>query len=321
MGEEQDGTTHVLGIDAGGTKTVCLLASADGTVLAEARGEGANLQAVGELGVEKVLHQVMEDAIGERPILPAVICLGIAGVDREEDAAVIRAVMRRISLKARVVVTNDALVALVAGAGLGPGIVVIAGTGSIAYGHDGHGRAARAGGWGYILGDEGSGYWIGRLALRAVVREADGRGRPTALTPLILRHFGVTKPQELVHEIYYRPMRPAAIAALARYVQEARDGHDDVASDLLDTAARELVASADSVARQLQLQGEAFPFVLAGGILQAVPWLRDALRQRLAEVAPAATVSVLACEPAHGAVRLALEDARGGVRLPAYAQP
>ena len=110
-------TMHVLGIDAGGTKTVCLLADDQGRVLAEARGGGANLQASGELAVEKTLHQVMDEALGEREIRPEAICLGIAGVDRPADAGAIRSIMRRIGFKARVIVVNDALVALVAGAG------------------------------------------------------------------------------------------------------------------------------------------------------------------------------------------------------------
>ena len=85
---------HVLGIDAGGTKTVCLLADERGTILAEGRGPGANLHAAGELEVEKVLHEVMEEAIGERDIAPAAICLGIAGVDRDDEARTVRAIMR-----------------------------------------------------------------------------------------------------------------------------------------------------------------------------------------------------------------------------------
>src|ERR671929_1392177 len=105
---------YVLGIDAGGTKTVCLLADGDGRILAESRAGGANLQASGELEVEKVLHRVMEDAIGDRDIRPAAICLGIAGVDREDDAKAVHGIMRRIGFKTRVVVVNDALIALVA---------------------------------------------------------------------------------------------------------------------------------------------------------------------------------------------------------------
>src|SRR6476660_6936829 len=102
---------HVLGIDAGGTKTVCLLAAANGRVLAEARGAGANLQAAGELEVEKVLHDVMERVIGERSAAPSAVVLGMAGVDRADDAQVMRTVLRRIGFKARLLVTNDALIA------------------------------------------------------------------------------------------------------------------------------------------------------------------------------------------------------------------
>src|SRR5438105_15454389 len=141
---------HVLGIDAGGTKTVCLLADEHGTILSAARGSGANLHIAGELAVEKVLHEVMEQAIGDRPVVPAAICLGIAGVDREDEAQTVRAIMRRIGYKSRTLVVNDALIALVAAAGDAPGVVIIAGTGAIVYGRNGNGEAARAGGWGHM---------------------------------------------------------------------------------------------------------------------------------------------------------------------------
>ena len=93
---------HVLGIDAGGTKTVCLLADSEGAIVSEGRGPGANLHTAGELAVEKVLHAAMETAIGDRDITPAAICLGIAGVDREDEATAVRAIMRRIGYKSRV---------------------------------------------------------------------------------------------------------------------------------------------------------------------------------------------------------------------------
>jgi N-acetylglucosamine kinase-like BadF-type ATPase len=309
---------HVIGIDAGGTKTVCLLADASGRIVGEARGEGANLQAAGELAVEKVLHRVMDEALGTHPFTPRAICLGIAGVDREDDLEVIRSIMRRIGFKARVLVVNDALVALVAGADDDPGIVIIAGTGSIAYGRNREGRAARAGGWGYVLGDEGSGYWMGRLALRAVVRQADRRGPPTQLTPLILSHFDVSDPTQLIHEVYYRPLPPPAIASLARYVQVAGDGGDPVALGIIDGAARELVASAASVATELDLLAEPFPFVLAGGMFRAVPRLGQELTRQLTTVAPAGEVRPLHVEPAMGAIHLALAEAAGRARVPSY---
>jgi glucosamine kinase len=309
---------YVLGIDAGGTKTICLLADAHGTVLAEARAGGANLQAVGELEVEKVLHDVMERAIGDRQILPSVICLGVAGVDRPDDAAVIRGLMRRIGHKARVMIANDALIALVAGVAHDPGVVIIAGTGSIAYGRNAQDEAARAGGWGYVLGDEGSGYWIGRHALRAVVRHADGRGRPTALTPHVFAHFGVSRAQDLVHAIYHRNLRPSAIAAVTRAVQHAVDEGDEVALNILSVGARELAGCAASVVRQLGLGDGTFTFVLAGGTLSSVPRLTAELEPMLRDLAPRASIVRLQREPALGAVTLAIAEAQGVGRLPTY---
>src|SRR6059058_753277 len=197
---------HVLGIDAGGTKTVCLLADAHGAILSEGRGPGANLHTAGELAVEKVLHAAMEAAIGDRDITPAAVCLGIAGVDREDEARTVRTIMRRIGYKARTVVVNDALIALVAGAGNAPGIVIIAGTGSIVYGRNARHEAARAGGWGHIIGDEGSGYWIGREALAAVMRAVDGRGPATALSGMVLEHFGIDDVSQLPRIVYDREL-------------------------------------------------------------------------------------------------------------------
>ena len=309
---------HVLGLDAGGTKTVCMLADEQGRVLAEARRGGANLQAVGELEVEKVLHDVMEEAIGDREIVPAAICLGIAGVDRPADSAIVAAMMKRIGYKARVLVVNDALVALEAGAPGQPGIVVISGTGSISYGRNHGGEAARSGGWGYVLGDEGSGYWIGRAALRAVLREADRRGPKTSLSAMLLDHFQVAHAQGLIHEIYHTSLRPASIGSLAKCVQAAFSQGDAVAIGILRGAADELEAAALSVARRLDMIGREFPFILAGGIFRAVPWLEDELVRRLPVASPRSRVRLLDREPAHGAVALALQEARGGARIPAY---
>jgi N-acetylglucosamine kinase-like BadF-type ATPase len=309
---------HVLGIDAGGTKTVCQLADGDENVLNEARGGGANLQAVGELEVEKVLHEVMEEAIGERAIVPAAICLGIAGVDRADDATIVRAIMKRIGYKARVLVVNDALVALEAGAPAQPGVVIISGTGSICYGRNAEGEAARAGGWGYVLGDEGSGYWIGRSALRAVLREADKRGPKTMLTQMLLEHFGVGQAQALIHEVYHTNLKPSAIGALARCVQAAFLEGDQAAIGILRAAATELESGAISVARRLEMIRTPFSFILSGGIFRAVPWLEEELSRRLPVAARKASVRLLDREPASGAVRLALQEAAGGAAIPRY---
>src|SRR5438128_1614773 len=217
---------HVLGIDAGGTKTVCLLADERGMIVSEGRGPGANLLAAGELGVEKVLHEVMETAIGDRAITPAAICLGIAGVDREDEARTVRAIMRRIGYKSRTLVVNDALIALVAAAGDAPGVVIIAGTGAIVYGRNAAGEAARAGGWGHMIGDEGSGYWIGREALSAVMRAADGRGPQTALRDEILAHFAVADVSRLPRFVYDRAHPRMAVAALGPLIQRVSEQGD-----------------------------------------------------------------------------------------------
>ena len=312
------GPPYVIGIDAGGTKTVCQLADADGTIVAESRAGGANLQALGELEVEKVLYHVMEAAVDGRGIVPAAICLGIAGVDRPDDAAAVRSIMRRIGYQSRILVVNDALVALEAGAPSQPGVVIISGTGSIAYGRNALCEAARAGGWGHILGDEGSGYWIGRAALRAVLRDADQRGQATALTPLLLKHFGITRAQGLLHEVYYSHLRPSAIGSLAECVHTAFLDGDAVATGILRAAANELEASGLTVARRLGLIGEAFTFVLSGGIFRAVPWLRAELERRLPLAAAGSRTQLLEREPASGAVALALQEAAGGAVIPVY---
>ena len=199
----------------------------------------------------------MEEALGERAIVPAAICLGIAGVDRPDDAAAVRGIMRRIGYQARVLVVNDALVALEAGAPGGPGVVIISGTGSIAYGRNAAHEAARAGGWGYVLGDEGSGYWIGRAALRAVLREADRRGPKTALTPLLLRHFGIDAgpgpdARGRTTAICGRPRSARSRSAC----ESAFRAGDSAAIGILRAAANELEASGLTVARRLDLVGE-----------------------------------------------------------------
>ena len=309
---------YVLGIDAGGTKTVCLLADESGEVLAKSQGGGANLQASGELGVEKVLHQVMEETIGTRDPRPDAICLGIAGVDRPADARAVEGIMRRIGFKTRVVVVNDALVALVAGAGERPGVVVVSGTGSIAYGVDVSRRACRAGGWGYLLGDEGGGFWIGRAALSAVVREFDGRGPATRLTELVLDEMRLATPSELIHAIYDRGLQRPLVAGLAGLVQRATTAGDAVAANILARAAQELVAAAASVVSRLGMRGDVFPTILSGGTFRAIPSLAADVSARMAEVAPRSEVLTLGVEPALGAVTLALAAARGALMLPSY---
>jgi glucosamine kinase len=308
----------VIGIDAGGTKTVCRLADGEGRVLAESRGPGANLQNAGELEVERVLHQVITEATRGAADWPSAVCLGMAGVDRARDAGVVQEILRRIMPRTRVVVVNDALVALEAGVPGSPGVVLIAGTGSIAYGRNAEGRAARAGGWGYLLGDEGSGFWLGRQALRAVVRSADGRAPHTRLTARVLAHFGIARTQDLVREIYDGSFTPATVAAIASEVEGAAAEGDEVALHLIDTGASELGLAALSVCSQLRLPRG--PVVLAGGMFTAAPRLRQRVTAHLMGRWPGMVVTPLQGQPVGGAVLLALAEAAGTLKLPAYVE-
>ena len=150
------------------------------------------------------------------------------------------------------------------------------------------------------------------------MREVDGRGQPTSLTPRVLAHFGVARPEELLQTVYRQDFTPAAVAALATHVQQARDEGDTVAAAILDRGAKELAAAAASVTNQLELTGEEFSFVLAGGMFKAVPWLQEEVTRMLPAIAPRSRRLLLDVEPAFGAVRLALAEIHGGARIPMY---
>jgi N-acetylglucosamine kinase-like BadF-type ATPase len=266
-----------------------------------------------------VLYEVIQAALGIEMPWPEVVCVGMAGMDRAEDREVVGAILRRLGCRGQVLAVNDALVALVAGADEDPGVVVVAGTGSIAYGVGPTAIAARAGGWGEVYGDEGSAFWVGKLALAAVVRASDRRGPQTALTPLVLRHAGTERIDGLVAQVYARPDRRQAIAAMAGLVARADADGDAVAREILSAAGAELALAARSVVEQLAMRGERFRVVLSGGLFKMAPTVASMVAQRIAEIAPRAATGVLTDEPALGAVRLALRAAEGRLRLPVYA--
>jgi N-acetylglucosamine kinase-like BadF-type ATPase len=294
---------YVIGIDAGGTKTVGLLGDEAGAVLREARSGGANLRLQGELSVEKSLFQVIDALDAPQPV--DALCLGIAGVGNDADREVVRDVLRRLGIRRAVRIVNDAEIALIAGAPDGHGIVLVSGTGSIAFGIDPSGKSARSGGWGYLLGDEGSAFWLGHAAVRAGIRAADGRGPATALFKLICEHLEVREPAQLVEWFYDQELSRSRVAQLARLVEEAAADGDEKAQDLLDQAVRHLARAARAVERQLDFPGP-YPLVLSGGAFRACPSLARRLEARLDDL-PLARVVRLEAEPATGAVKLALE--------------
>lgn len=305
---DHEAARHVLGIDAGGSKTVALLADRTGRVRAEARGGGANLVLDGVAAVESTLAGVLA-GLGQPA--PAAACIGIAGVGRPGDAEAVRGVLRRLGLTGPARVENDAAIALVAGAPAGVGIVVVAGTGSIAYGADPGGRTARAGGWGHLLGDEGSAFWLGHAALRRGIRAADGRGPATTLGDRVSRSLGLDGPADLIAWFYDQEQSRQRLARLAPLVEEAAAEGDAAAEELLAEAAQHLARAARAVARQLAFDGP-YPVVLAGGAFKACPSLAGRLERCLD--LPEARPALLAVEPATGAVTLALELLADGGR-------
>jgi N-acetylglucosamine kinase-like BadF-type ATPase len=297
---------YVLGIDAGGTKTRALIADEHGRVLGGALGGGANLKTHGELEVEKVLHHVVEQAEGESGVRPDAVALGIAGADRSNDKAVLLAVLRRIGFKSRVVVTNDARIAFVAGSPLRVGLALVCGTGSIAWGRNARGEIARAGGRGWHVGDEGSGFWIGERAIRAVLRAADGRGPATALAQPLFDYFGVTGIDGLVSAVYDAEYPRPRVATFASKVEEAALAGDAIAGEILDAAAAELVLAARTVVERLSLKSAPYDVVLAGGTFSALASLEVAVTKQLST--DHSRVRPLEAEPAMGAVQLAIEE-------------
>ncbi len=301
---------RVIGIDAGATKTECILADEKGTVLAKARGSGLNLQLFSEDEVEFALATLTGEVLSAREASKAdALCIGMAGAGRERDFQAMRRILGRVGVARENLVTHDAAIALVAGTGERFGVVLTVGTGSAAYGVDRKGREARAGGWGPLLGDEGSAYWMGLRALRAVMRAYDGRSGKTLLTRPILERLGVDREEALVHRVY-RELAREEIGALAPLVQQAADHGDGEAQSIIDDAAREFVRAVESVIGKLDLAGESFLLVLSGGLWKAVPVLRQDFEPRIKKVAPWASVSELVVEPARGAVAIALDHLR-----------
>lgn len=315
----------VLGIDGGGTKTVCVLVGRCGQVLGRGESGPSNYQVVGI----KAAGNSIKNAILQAVISPSQfpkgtgkldiegICLGLAGVGRVEDLQrgeeLVKELQECVELKEvcslkikRAVICNDCAIALVGGVGEPLGIAVIAGTGAIAYGQNRRGETKRASGWGYILGDEGSGYDIAVRGLRAMVRSHDGRLGKTILTELILQHLGLKSIEDLVEVVYRRGWGVKEIAALAPIVDTAAANGDAVANMIINQAVEELVLSTQTVIAALFEPDESFEVVTIGGVWRGC--VRSRFEMALKSLAPAAQVIMPRSEPAYGAALLALRS-------------
>ena len=226
-------------------------------------------------------------------------------MDRPEDRALFEGWAAGRFGGVPTIIANDGELVLAAGTPDGWGVGVISGTGSIVLGRHPAGEMARAGGWGHILGDEGSGYAIGIAALRAVMCAFDGRGPQTALTAPVLAHWELPSPTALVGRVYREDVGPADIAGLARLVDAAAAGGDAVARTILAGAGRDLAITVEAVVRRLALPAPT-PCALAGGVLvhgaQAAAAFQAAAADLSLNLGPITPVA----EPARGAIRLAV---------------
>jgi N-acetylglucosamine kinase-like BadF-type ATPase len=238
--------------------------------------------------------------------------MGLAGVARPSDADVVRAMVSRIARFPHTVITHDAEAALVGGVGRRLGVVLIVGTGTIAYGVNAQGEARRADGWGYIIGDEGSGLWIGQEGLRAVARAYDDRGPATALEETLLSHLGLADASDLVTLVYSGDFSVPDLAGLAPLVNHAAQAGDSVAQSILQEAGRRLSSTLQAIIGGLNMADAPFEVVLLGGVLQAQGAVRQTVVAALKSIAPRAR----AIEPRHdaavGAALLAKQEVEVG---------
>ena len=261
-----------IGIDGGGTKTRAVLIDNQGREMARAVSGPSNYHSVGQATAQASLSQAIHRVLAIAGITLAdvqAIGLGLAGVARPKDHQVLHDILAGIASFPTIAVTHDAEAALVGGVGRRYGVVLVAGTGAIAYGVTARGRSRRADGWGYLLGDDGSAYWIGREGLRAVARACDGRGPPTALQDLIFAELHLGDCSELVNRVYVKDFDVPHVAAIASLVEQAARQRDAVASEILKQAGRRLGRTLCTLVRELEMTHETFEVVLTGGVLRA----------------------------------------------------
>ncbi len=301
-----------IGVDGGGSRTRAVVAGEDLVPMGRGSSGPSNastrplhvvvetiLEAVGDAAVSAVVAAARAEGVG----------VGLAGVESAGLAAPLTAALEDHVGAGRVYVTTDARIALAgasAGDPDGPGVVLIAGTGAIAYGRGRDGREERAGGWGPLLGDEGSGYAIARQGLAAVVRDLDGRGPKTAIRELLFQsNRGIHTLEELLSKVYRSEGGAGDVAAYFPVVLAAAKRGDEEACRILADAGRELALAAITVVRKLGLEGETFPVSTVGGVFAAEDLLLGPFSAALHAVAPGAIIGPPAYPPEIGAIRLA----------------
>lgn len=271
--------TYVMGIDGGGSTVRVVIATPDLDVRAEYIGPTVNPNLVGRDKAANRIQTAMRETLRQAGLAPEQIArtsIGVAGAANRYAWSIpwLTQVVAGATPQAVIVPSSDYEIALVGAHGQRLGILLLAGTGSLAYGVNAAGQAALVGGWGYLLGDEGSGYWLGTQALRAVVRMADGRGRHTMLYPAVLDALNLAQPLELISWLYAPDAnRVRDVARLAPLALDCAAQGDSVARAMVETGARDLALAVRSVAQRVDLRPQQVAF--AGSLLTSPNPLSD----------------------------------------------
>ena len=310
-------TTHrvasrraVVGVDGGGTKTQAIILDANFAILGEGFAGPSNPLRVGIVNaaaaVREAIDRACEVAKLRRTDLVAAE-IGLAGASRNELRARIREALHGTGI-GEIIVVGDADIALYGATEGEPGLIVIAGTGSICCGINGRGKKICAGGWGPLAGDEGGGAWIARRALRAIAHAADGRGAVTSLTNAACAYFHVSDSNDLSTAIYAPTITNERLAGFGKFVIEAAKAKDRVACEILAEAGKELGAMAAAVIRNLKLERDAFQVAYVGGVFAASGELvLSSMREQIRAIAPQAYLAPPRFSPAIAAARMARE--------------
>lgn len=259
---------YYMGIDGGGSNLRVAIIDSTTHVISRSQYSTANPGVIGHEVAKERIQTAITETIKQANV-PGLtsIALGIAGASTEHSEAWLREVVRGVLPTVPVVPSSDLEIALVGAHGRREGILLLAGTGSAAYGVSTDGRPVQIGGWGYIMGDEGSGYWIGLRALRAITRAADGRSAPSVLTQQILAALSLNGSRDLIHWLYGSDeQKNVAIARLAPTVMRAASAGDHVALQIIERAADELILLCQTAIERLKLPSPKVAF--AGGLLQ-----------------------------------------------------
>src|SRR5579872_841525 len=292
-----------LAIDGGGTKTSCVIGN-ENSVLGTGASSGSNVLRVSEHQARQAIETAVQLACAEARISPRSIdrtCIGVAGGARPDAAAAIRQILADLA-SGQIEVVGDMVIAMEASAGSGPGVVVIAGTGSIAYGRNSAGQTARAGGWGFAISDEGSGSWIGRKAVSAAMRAFD-EGRGTALLEAAIKSWNLNSREELI--VTANAQANPDFAGLLGTVVAAAEADDPAAHDVLAEAGAELATLAKIVIRRIFQERENIPVAMSGGVFGNSALVRQVFYNNLRLDFPNAAVNANVVDPVQGALQLA----------------